>query len=167
MTIKGNPFGVGYSGEGKWREGQLRCTCCRFMFAGRFNADDARTGVCAECVDHAPVDGEAAERRAERAERHEVMLRQRLEALGRTAAKNREKAEDARERIGSALDSRDGYRGLLIDVAREHAETLQGCSCGARNCRTLALIEGSRYRRDIRSGAAWRDEVESDRYLRD
>jgi len=168
VSIRRNPYGVGFSGEEKWREGKVRCTCCAIPFAVRYNIKDPEfRGLCTACEPHVPLEGESAERRAERAEEHNRRLWKVVESSARHAAERRAEVERAHEKTRFAYESRDGYRDLLAKVAQEHTETSRGCSCGRPGCRTQRLLDDSRYASRIRADAVWRDELESEAYLRD
>ncbi len=147
MPIKKNPYNVGYSGEDAWRDVPTACTCCLLPVTFRVNrADDDGRRVCVRCTPHEPLEGETPERRAERAEKHEALLRDRVRWLEQSKASHDREKKDARDQVSSALRSRDEYRAVVVDVAQFHLEAPSGaCSCSKKNCPTLKALNRSRY----------------------
>ncbi|MGN7703644.1 hypothetical protein [Cellulosimicrobium sp. 22601] len=152
MTIKNNPHGVGYSGEGRWRDGALRCRCCALAYPGRYNVEDGeRAGICPKCVDHLERPDEDPAARVDRAEAHAGEYWLRMKRAATDAAERKQEVEEARRRVRSALETRAGYRRLLAEVANLHRATATGCSCGVKRCRTLAALDRSGgYGREVR-----------------
>ena len=100
------------------------CGCCRLPQAA---AIDKTTGVtvrvCADCTHH---QGDQAQKRVQRAESHERMLRERMdmcrtsEAKARSAASLAAKnADEAYERMKAALRSRSNLAARIVDAAGE------------------------------------------------
>lgn len=141
MGIKSNPHGVGYSGEDRWRVADVRCVCCRIPFRLRHNVDDDLSTVrCPTCAEHQPGPQDSGDDRANRAEVHVEMYRRLAEGVGRNAAQSKREVLDSKEQVRAALESRNGYRQILVDVARLHVPEDEGCSCGLERCKTWSVI---------------------------
>ena len=166
MPIRNNPFGVGFSGEEKWVEGELRCQCCALPFAVRYNsADPAPPTWCPQCVDHHPAPHEPLPQRLARAEAHSAVYKQRMvtmaQALSATRRELRHVAAEidharrgGRQQAAAAYESRDELQEILAAVAREHVPAHGACSCGKRVCPTAAAIDRSgRAGRRVRTAA--------------
>lgn len=155
MPIRNNPFGVGFSGQDKWVEGELRCQCCALPFPARYNsADPTPPTWCTQCVEHHPAPGEPLPQRLVRAEAHCAVYKQRMVAMAQTLATTKRELRhvsaeieharrDGRQQAAAAYESRDELQEILITVAREHVPAGGVCSCGKRACPTAAAIDRS------------------------
>ncbi|WP_168582369.1 hypothetical protein [Gephyromycinifex aptenodytis] len=135
MTIKQNPYGVGYSGE---TVGQFpaTCMCCHFEFAWTGPAarrDEPHT--CPPCEAH--TRGPQPERDREHAKRAVDLLRRARDMARSAKAAEKwalDKAREAGRQTAAALQSRSRARFILDWVRDRHVTDGRSCACGVRGC---------------------------------
>lgn len=141
MSIKKNPFGVGYSGTDAQVTATRKCACCRLPGTFTYNRTSPNDPVwCHICTSHKATDDESVETRLARSETHNVMVWERAQAMGEMAADNKRDAERQRQRVRAALQDRDLTMETLSAVEALHVLGPDRCSCGVRNCATEALL---------------------------
>jgi hypothetical protein len=99
---------------------RIDCSCCQLPQRVK-DRDGALPTLCDVCNQH---QGRLPERRAERAEAHEEMLRVRLAACRASESKAKALADSAGERVASALGSRGSLADRLYEAA---AQTGHNC----------------------------------------
>jgi len=90
-----------------------RCICCGLDQPRYADATGVTARVCAQCTHH---QGEQDVKRLARAERHERMLRERLEACRASESQTRLKAARDRAATAAALQSRGRLASRLVDA---------------------------------------------------
>lgn len=129
------------------------CVCCEISQRVRYRADDpTKDPMCDQCACHRGAD---VEKRIKRAEEHASVWRERCDYAT-------SKATDYEERMKSAYRSRDHAIGLLRRLYDIHEPNRRGCSCGAKDCRSVRVLEG-RWLRDMMRRLALREESERHR----
>lgn len=128
------------------------CTCCGLKFLAADRSDmysvtgDIGTGSrkapalhCQDCRYH---QGSAPEQELKRHQDHEPKLRHALEAAAAYAVKAEKQVAESRERVSSALHSRDRAIAKLSQVQDLHTLKPDGaCTCGIKkDCRTAAAL---------------------------
>ena len=92
----------------------IACTCCGLRQRNR-DRDGPVPTLCDVCYQHR---GKQTENRLARAETHEQMLRERLDACRTSEARANQRLEKAKEQVAAAL----GSRGLLASRIVRAAE---------------------------------------------
>jgi len=129
------------------------CACCDIKQKVRYRADDAtKDPQCDQCAGHR---GRNVETRIKRAEEHAAAWRDRCEYATR-------KATEYEDRMKSAYRSRDRAIGLLRRLHDFHQPNRRGCSCGAKDCRSVQVLEGA-WLRDMLRRLAFREASERHR----
>ncbi|MGH3194521.1 MAG: hypothetical protein ACRDNT_01020 [Streptosporangiaceae bacterium] len=90
-----------------------RCICCGLDQPRYADATGVTARVCAQCTHH---QGEQDVKRLARAERHERMLRERLEACRASESQTQLKAARDRAATAAALQSRGRLASRLVDA---------------------------------------------------
>jgi hypothetical protein len=90
-----------------------RCTCCGLEQPRSLDATGITARVCAKCTHH---QGEQDTKRLARAESHERMVRERLEACRASESETRAKAAKDRAATVAALQSRGRLAARLVDA---------------------------------------------------
>jgi len=98
-----------------------------------------RPTLCGVCRYH---QGGETEQLLEKHRDHEARLREALEVADQYARKTQSQVDNSRERVASALSSRDRAIAKLQAVNDLHVVGPSGaCSCGVkRNCRTAEVL---------------------------
>lgn len=149
MSLKMNPFGVGYS-AGQIVTKEARCRCCGIGFSyQQMSTDDSVVRWCEPCVAHHPVANETLERRLARLEEHEPRLLAVVQQARDVAA--RTSAEVRRYKAGIALAHRDreveedrrrAAESLLSGVLEIHVRRGGRCQCGLFwPCATVEVLK--------------------------
>jgi hypothetical protein len=76
-----------------------------------------------------------------KAQDHAAELRVRLGETVNELHATRGLAEDSRNKMKAAFQSRDAVLHQFARLARYHRATEHGCICGKRNCETLAVVD--------------------------
>lgn len=121
------------------------CSCCRVPHAitvrpTEFNGYAEQT-LCRECIEHRGADDRM---RTKRAEHHEALMRERWQEARAAATKMQQQRDGAFEARNGAVRVLERLRGL-----HGYVGTRGACACGARNCKTLDILEDRRVRRWI------------------
>jgi len=103
----------------------INCRCCQLPQVNK-DRDGAIPSICDDCFPHHR--GERPEMRADRAESHERMLRERLAKCRDGVKASEEKAAAAAERMASALNSRGALAVRLAEAAEANRS---GHNCAA------------------------------------
>lgn len=104
----------------------IDCTCCHLKQRLK-DRDGAIPSMCDTCARH---QGQLPEKRVTRAEEHEAMLRERLDACRHSEQVAQMRAENAMKRVNSALWERGSLASRLVKAARE---------AGRHNCDAVKL----------------------------
>jgi hypothetical protein len=96
------------------RPGSARCRCCQLVQPICLDAHGVTARVCAKCTHH---QGEQDTKRLARAESHERMLRQWLDACRASESQAKAEIAQARDAVAAALRSRSGLAARLVDAA--------------------------------------------------
>jgi hypothetical protein len=105
------------------------CNCCGLEVV-------AGVQHCSVCQDHFYIPGESRARRDDRLFDHKRRVVPTMSPSARELA-------DARERVASALRSRDAWRSALVQTMVHHEPEDEGCRCGARHypCPSVETLE--------------------------
>lgn len=147
-----------------------RCECCDLPFRAADRGDmysvtsDVSPGfakrtamLCPDCRYH---QGQAPEQRLKRLEDHEPKILKAKEAAADWAEKTERQVREYKERVFSALQSRDRAIDVLAKVQDIHTMKPDGaCTCGIKkDCRTAQVLYG-RWTQDMIRRRAPRNET--------
>jgi hypothetical protein len=93
----------------------IDCECCQLRQRLR-DRDGAAPTICDTCVPH---QGSLPEKEIARARAHEAMVRERLVACRASEARAREVADQAKERVASALRSRGILAARIVSAVAD------------------------------------------------
>lgn len=105
--------GTGTNHEAPYGVIDIDCTCCQLRQRIK-DRDGPVPKVCDTCLSH---QGNLPDKRLARAESHEAMLRERLNACRASEERSRREVETAKERMASALASRGMLAYRLVNAA--------------------------------------------------
>jgi hypothetical protein len=145
LTITRNPYGVGESGVDKRTEFG-RCSCCDLSFSYEvIRTRPVFRDRCDACGAHYETDGEPVERTLARYQAHDAALRARADAAAAAATQYEKEVAQSRERVRSALRTRDSWQRLALELYIAHEDKGGGkCRCGLRYpCPTITVVENS------------------------
>ena len=118
------------------------CACCVLPFKAKPQDQNAGRSYCDDCREHYEIGGESPERRERRLADDFVRMRDFYLQMRTVLNRNEGQMKEARERVRSALGSRDHWRAKVEAIAAVHHPRPQGgCICGQRDCRVLYAIE--------------------------
>ncbi len=120
---------------------RINCRCCHLPQAIK-DRDGAIPAVCDACYPHHR--GERDEMRADRAESHEAMLRERLSKCRASEQRAREDADSYKDRMVEALRSRGALADRLVEAAED--DRTHNCRAG-QIARDPQVIEFARRHR--------------------
>lgn len=92
----------------------MKCPCCGLAQPQAYDTTGVKAQVCAHCTHH---QGGQDAKRLLRAESHERMLREQLDACRASEAQAQAKAAEARKATASALHSRAYLAARLVEAA--------------------------------------------------
>jgi hypothetical protein len=107
------------------------CSCCHLRQPVCLDVTGVTARTCSTCIDH---QGQDLARRAARAESHERMLRERLQACRSSELRAQDEATKARNVTKAALRSRGLLACRLVEAferAHNHRCTAQAIACDA------------------------------------
>lgn len=165
MSIKKNPYGVGYSGD-NYQVQDARCRCCHQPFQAKVYAMHGVPLWCENCVEHAPSDSESLEAENVRLKEHEAMYRQRLAMFRKKITDQEAEVADRRQQTKSALATREKWKTILAEVRALHEQSPDGkkCSCGLNwPCETRRVIDLDPHRADEIATRAYQDLIKRER----
>lgn len=164
MSLKDNPYGVGYSGAtAVMKDG--RCVCCALPFSFRSWSTEPAPATCPNCESHQDTDD--SDRTTERLLEHEPRLLAYVAAAKAAANKLQREAAGSREKVASALRSRERWQAVLTEVRSLHDEgEHKKCRCGlAWPCETWQVLQEDKgIARELNTRAYRQLITEDDRY---
>jgi hypothetical protein len=118
------------------------CACCGLPFKAKPRDQNAGRSYCDDCREHYKLTGESTDRRESRLVNDFVRVRDYYLKMRELLNRNELQLKDAKERVRSALRSRDHWQAKVEFIAGSHHPRPQGgCVCGATECRVLYAIE--------------------------
>ena len=165
MSIKKNPYGVGYSGDNfEWQD--ARCRCCRQPFLAKVYAMHGVPWWCTGCEAHAPAESDTLEVENARLKQHEEIYLERLSWFREKITEQQQKVKERQQQTKSALASRDKWRTILTEVRALHEQTADGkkCTCNsAWRCETRRALDMDPYRAEALATRAYQDLLRKER----
>jgi hypothetical protein len=118
------------------------CACCELPFGAKPRHENAGRGYCDPCRSHYEIHGESAERREERLTLDRKRVSEHYNAMRDMLNRNEGLLNQARDKVRSALGSRDHWKAKIDAIEKLHHANERGdCICGRRPCQVMHAIQ--------------------------